>query len=922
MNEVEKLKKKIISKFNILTQNKYLRSVTNYLSKIKKKTLEFILCKLLVISHFIFKFSNSIIFKLLISVYKKYLKKYVLYFCEIIFRLKAAKLLEAAKRLLTENQFHLCINAIQNTVLIYQILNTYYQRISLKNRVLLFSAFILILIFQNLLPYPLFTDPICTVIESRDGVLLGAHIATDGQWRFPATDNVPEKYKKALLNFEDKRFKYHWGFDIASLFRAAWLNIKYQQVVSGGSTIPMQVIRLSRKGTSRTITEKIWEIILAIRLEFSYSKDQILALYASNAPFGGNTVGLDAAAWRYFERKANNLSWAESCMLAVLPNSPSLIHPGKNRPLLFDKRNKLLKKLLENQIIDSTTYQLSIEEPIPEQPKPFPMHASHLLNRADKELVANNSQKNARIKTTIDASLQIKVNLVVNQHHKRLSGNGINNIAAIAVEVETGEVLVYVGNVGNINDKRHGNQVDVITAPRSTGSILKPLLYASMLTSGDILPDALVADIPTQIGNYIPQNYNIGFDGAVPAKRALARSLNVPAIKMLQVYGVPRFHNMLEKIGMTTLNKPAIHYGLSLILGGCEGKLWDLVGIYASMSRTLKHFAIYDGQYDKNDFHAPIYLHDNQRDKREPEFENSSYFSAAATWFAFEAMLDVERPDDEVSWQSFSSSKRVAWKTGTSFGFRDAWAIGVTPDYVVGIWCGNADGEGRPELLGIRAAAPVLFDVFNLLTTKQLWFHKPLSEMASASLCRQSGYLASDICDVIDTVLIPTSGSRFSVCPYHKIVHLDKTGKWRVNSDCENPSNMQHLTWFVLPPTMEWYYKSHSSTYKVLPPFRSDCLPTLQMSKNASMQIIYPHDFTKIYVPTELDGTLGSAIFEVAHRNASISIFWHLDQQYIGATKIYHRMALRPSKGKHTITLVDENGETLSQDFEILNQKK
>jgi len=776
----------------------------------------------------------------------------------------------------------------------------------------LLSALTVVYIF--ILPSKLFNDPVCTVIEDKNGNLLGAHIASDTQWRFPLSNDVPEKVATALITFEDKRFYYHWGFDIVAFCRAAYLNIKKKEIISGGSTITMQVIRLSRKNQPRTILEKIKEIILATRVEFSYRKKTILALYAANAPYGGNIVGLNTASWYYFGRSANKLSWAESAMLAVLPNSPALIHPRRNRNDLFNKRNRLLKKLYEKGCFDSETYELAIEEPIPDEPNPFPQHASHLLSRA----ISENQTPNSTIRTTIDLHYQERINRLVNQYFKRLSTNEIYSIAVLVVKVETGEVVSYIGNVNLPDDTEHGSQVDVIVADRSTGSILKPFLYASMLTSGDILPETLVPDIPTFMSGYMPQNFNLGYDGAVRAQRALARSLNVPAVRLLQSYGNERFHYMLRKIGLTSITRSAAHYGLSLILGGCEGKLWDITGAYASMARTLNHYTLFNGKYNPLDLHSPYYLLTDKKEKTPDLDPESSWFSAAAIWLTFDAMLDVERPGSENAWRELESSERIAWKTGTSFGFRDAWSVGVTPDYVVGVWVGNADGEGRPGITGIQAAAPLLFDIFDILPDTKTWFPKPYDEMSLEPICHESGYLASTICPNVDSLWIPETGVRFQVCPFHQIIHLDASGKWRVHSDCEATEAMQHVAWFVLPPSIEWYYKSRNSSYKTLPPYREDCIQNLPQATTAALEMIYPKDKERIAVPRELDGSRGKTIFEVAHRRKNTIIFWYIDEEYIGQTKDFHQFALSPAVGKHTLTLVDENGDRISSSFEIV----
>ena len=790
-----------------------------------------------------------------------------------------------------------------------------------RNLIILFILFIAFAYITKHFSGNLFNNPLSFVILDKDNNLLNAKIASDGQWRFPEIKEVPLKFKIAITTFEDKRFYLHNGVDIYALSRALYLNIKHNKIISGGSTITMQIARLSQKNKPRTIFQKTREIFLAWLIEIYYSKDEILSLYSSNAPYGGNVVGLQAASWRYFGRMPNELSWSESCMLAVLPNSPSLVHIGKNRNALKQKRDVLLNRLFMLGYINKETLNLSKEELIPDKPNDFPQEAPHLLDRIMKE--SNNNVHNI-IKTTISEKLQNHAYLVLERYKPNLIGNGINNAAAIIMEVETGKVLAYIGNYNNLDDTKDGCQVDIINAPRSTGSILKPVLYASMLSSGEILPNTLVPDIPIQIGSYSPKNYSRGYDGAVPANRALAKSLNIPAVKMLQSYGVQRLIFMLQKLGLTTITRSENDYGLSLILGGCEAKLFEVAGMYASMARILNHYND-NNKYSKNDIHQPIFKSDSyrlQKINNKVQNDKSSFINASAIWFTFNAMLDVDRPPEESNWQMFSSGRKIAWKTGTSFGFRDGWAIGINPKYVVGVWVGNADGEGRPELTGIKTAAPVLFDLFNLLPNENEWFNKPTSNMVKANICKKSGYLTSDICDDTEEMLIPTNGINFKKCPYHKLIHLDKTEKFQVNTDCEEPSQIINKSWFVLPPTIEYYFKSKNNYYKTLPPFREDCKEKLITNPNKVMEIIYPKNLTQIYIPKELDGKPGSAVFEVAHRKSDISIFWYVDNKFICQTKGLHQVALNPLPGKHILTLTDENGETLSIKFEVLDKEK
>jgi penicillin-binding protein 1C len=339
--------------------------------------------------------------------------------------------------------------------------------------------------------------------------------------------------------------------------------------------------------------------------------------------------------------------------------------------------------------------------------------------------------------------------------------------------------------------------------------------------------------------------------------------------------------------------------------------------MYASMARTLNHFGQNSGRYDEEDIHPLQYLKTDEKKKKTDinKLSNAGTLSAASIWCTFNAMEEVNRPDIENNWREFSSSQRIAWKTGTSFGFRDGWAIGVTKKYVVAVWTGNADGEGRPGLIGVATAAPIMFNIFNLLKPSS-WFEQPYDEMEKIEVCKMSGYRATDICEDKDSVWVPASGLRSSPCPYHQLIHLDRTGRYRVSSECESPSNMKHESWFVLPPAQEWYFKSKNHGYKVFPPWRKDCASA---STSPVMEFIYPKKSTQIYVPVELDGKTGKTIFEVAHRNAEMKIYWHLDDEYIGFTKQFHQMALSPPTGQHVITLVDENGERVEQRFVILS---
>jgi penicillin-binding protein 1C len=784
-------------------------------------------------------------------------------------------------------------------------------------RSLIFIFMLLGLGYWFCLPSPLFDRPYSFVLEDKHGHLLGARIAADGQWRFPPVDTIPEKFASAIVAFEDHRFYRHPGVDPVGIGRAIVQNIKERKVVSGGSTISMQVIRLAKRNPPRTVIRKIQEIILATRLELTYSKSNILALYSANAPFGGNTVGLEAASWRYFGKPPALLSWGEASMLAVLPNSPALIHPGRNREALLAKRNRLLARLLEMEKIDATTYELAIEEPLPVAPHPLPRIAPHLLDRVYLEMGKNASV--SRFRSSLDMPLQQQIDRILQSHHQQLRQNEIHNLAALVLDVESGKALAYIGNVRNAGEQ-HAEQVDIITAPRSTGSILKPFLYARAIQEGLIIPQSILEDIPTQMGGYRPENFNEEYDGMVRAERALIRSLNIPFVRLLQKYGLEKFHHHLQGLGMTTLHPNPRHYGLPLIVGGAEGNLWEITNAYACMGRMLGHHYRFHGEYATSDFRPAGYLEDKEWDNSLAEIslqQQPPVFSAAATWLTFEAMQQVERPNAEGDWQYFESSKPIAWKTGTSFGFRDAWAIGINPSYAVGVWVGNADGEGRPGLIGIKAAAPVLFDIFNRLPGDNAWFEPPGNDMRQVSICGSSGFRPGRFCPA-DTVRAASSSIKLGVCPYHQPVQLDESGQWQVHAGCASPLKMTTTSFFVLPPVEEYYYRKHHPNYELLPPFRTGCQPD---ETTVNMQLIYPKQLTQIYVPVDLDGRLSKTVFKVAHRSPGNVIHWHIDEAYIGQTKDFHSMELAPSVGKHKLVLVDEKGERLERSFEIIGKE-
>ena len=619
-----------------------------------------------------------------------------------------------------------------------------------------------------MLPTPLFRTPYSTVLTDRDGQIIGMSVAHDQQFRFPGTPFLSPKYIVSLITFEDKRFFSHRGADLTALLRACRQNLTSGKIVSGGSTLSMQVVRIARGNPPRTYMEKFKELFLAWRLEQQYTKYEILQMYAMHAPFGGNIVGMQAASEKYFHRSPEQLSWAEAAFLAILPNAQAL----KNRQMLKEKRDGLLKKLHKKKWLNDEDYLLAVAEPLPEKVASTESIAPHLMTEA----VLAQTGKTGH--STIDRHLQKQVNEIVARHSRLLSQNHIYNLAVLVAHVPSGEVRAYVANSPAQTGSR-GNEVNVIKSVRSSGSILKPTLYALMQQEGYILPSTLIPDIPSRFGQYAPSNFNKTFQGAAPADRALALSLNIPFVRMLKDYGFGRFRDDLKRLGIHSLNRSAEDYGLSLILGGAETSLWDLCNMYGGMASVLRHYNEHDGQYFAGEYER-LRFWKKQQEQRSPVIRpEEAPLSAASIWLTFKALQTVERPELESGWKNFAASMNLSWKTGTSFGFRDAWAIGVNADWVVGVWAGNADGEGRPGLVGVRAAAPVLFEVAGLLPVTGR-FYEPADELTEAVVCRKSGYRASSLCETTDTIQICRNGKRTELCPFHRLIHLDSTEKWRV----------------------------------------------------------------------------------------------------------------------------------------------
>ncbi len=771
-------------------------------------------------------------------------------------------------------------------------MNTLTKRICLV--VLFFIVAISFVWWQTRLPDPLFPNDYSTVVLDEDGDYLRVFLNSKEQWRFPMTkDTIPRKLIESAVLFEDKNFFSHCGIDITAIGRALLQNLRSRKILSGGSTITMQVARIM-KPKKRTVGNKFIEMVQSLKLELYYSKDEILKMYFTNAPYGGNIIGYEAASLRYFGKLPKYLTWAQAATLAVLPNNPGLINPMKNQDRLKEKRNRLLKRLFDKKIINESTYTLSLLEPIPKKQLPFSIAAPHLTRRL------KNQYPGEVIPTTISKKIQKKMTGLVKEYAQELTYQGIKNMAMIVAETKTGEVKAYIGSQ-NYHDNDNNGKVDGVIALRSTGSILKPFLYALSIDEGIILPDSKVKDIPTYYGSFSPCNADLKFRGMVSARQALVESLNVPTVRLLYDYGVENFYFFLKQGRMRTLFRDSEDYGLSLILGGAEATLWDLVSLYHGL-----------GNY--GDFSGISSLK-SDGEKMEPR----QLISKGATYLILEVLKTLKRPGSEYYWYQYENQIPIAWKTGTSYGQRDGWSIGVNPQWIVGVWVGNFTGEGNVNLRGSKSAAPLMFSAFNSLPKDSgySWFENPDEHIRKVTLCSETGYLAGPNCDSFIEREIPLRARTLKKCPYHKTIFVNQAETEQVCSLCWENADKKRVARLVHPAEVVQYLKERGQGFQSVPPHKETC-PSISSQDN--MDFIYPANGSYIMVPRDVSGEYQKVAVKIAHNSKQSKLFWYLDSKFIGVTSKKHTMFIDFKTGWHVICVVDGEGSSKEIKFYTKNR--
>ena len=740
------------------------------------------------------------------------------------------------------------------------------------------------------LPKKLLSRDYSQVILAKDSTFLRVFLNEEQQWCLPPSlqPDIPENLKIAILTFEDQHFYRHPGVNPIALVRALYLNIKHQQVVSGGSTITMQLARML-ENNPRTIFNKLSEIFLAVKLELHYSKEEILNDYLAHAPFGANIRGYLAASHRFFGKKPNQLTWGEAATLAVLPNAPSMIFPSRNNRQLEKKRNVLLLKLYENNIIDLETYELSLLEKTPNKIIPFPLASPHLTD------YIHSRNQLAVVHTSIDQNLQYETNFFVKQHAAQLKQMGVMNLCAIVVDNQSGKVASYVGSQ-DYNDLENEGRVNGIISARSSGSILKPYLYALAIDEGLILPQTLIKDVPTYFSSFAPSNASESFSGISTASKALVHSLNIPAVRLLNSYGVNKFYNLLEAAGVQTLFRTADDYGLPLILGGAEVTPWDMAKLYMGMANA-------------GNFQDISYL------KAERSKSAHDLVSSGSTYLILDQMKELIRPGLEFYWKKYSAQEPIAWKTGTSYGHKDAWAAGVTPKWTIIVWAGNFDGTSNKSLSGMRSAGPLLFNILKVLPKDpdNKWFKPNLKDFVTVKTCDDTGFYASEYCEKINETQAPVNMKPLKICPYHTRIYVDKKQEFAVCSHCWSGNQISESI-LKYSPDVNYYLRKNGSLVINEAVHNPSC-PVKQ--EHGILQIIYPINNANLFVTKDFDGTYQPVISRLATQFPEREIFWYLDESLVGTTVNKSSIPLKLRSGNHTLTAVDTEGNRDQVKFSV-----
>jgi len=741
---------------------------------------------------------------------------------------------------------------------------------------IVFTMLLLFILMDLLFPIPELKQ-YSKEILTRDGTLLSAYLTEDDKWRFKTElEEISPELIKAIVEKEDSWFYWHFGVNPISIVRALYKNLISGKRVSGASTITMQVARMLEP-KDRTYINKFVEVFRAIQIEISYSKNEILEIYLSLLPFGGNIEGVKSASYIYFNRPPDKLSLAQSIILAVIPNDPNSLRLDRINDEIIKERNYWIKKFRDENVFSSNELDDALEEPVEPNRFDIPTLAPHFSYRVKENF------NESKIKTTLDLSIQQTAEYLLSRQVKAVFYKGITNGAVLVIDNKNSSVVAYCGSADFYDDGSFG-QVNGITAIRSPGSTLKPALYAYAFDNGTLTPQMKLADIPTDFNGYQPENYDLKFYGNISTEFALVNSLNIPAVSLLRSSGLNNFTNFLEECGFNEIHKQKDKLGLSLILGGCGSTLEELTRLYSAFASK--------GRLDRLVYRV------NDLEKE----EGVEVFSSASSFLIGEILSRINR-SDIADLTNYSKLPKFAWKTGTSYGKRDAWAIGFNPNYTIGVWMGNFNGRGSPHLSGAEAAIPLLFDLFNAIDydADEKWFDIP-SELYRRKVCSESGLLPTRYCNnVIDDFAIKDRSHNKS-CNIHNPVYVNLDETIQYCTECLPRDDYKKVVYSIYQPELTVWLSENNYNITLPPPHNHNCTA---MFSEEGPRILSPTEDYEYFV----EENSKQEIVLLAASNGKVNThYWFVNDQYYTKTKPGTKIFLKPETEELKITCLDDKG--------------
>jgi penicillin-binding protein 1C len=744
------------------------------------------------------------------------------------------------------------------------------------------------------------------VVEYRDGRPAYVFLSPDDKWRLPVSlERVDAKFVESLVALEDKRFWSHDGVDPIAMVRAAYSNLASGHRVSGGSTLSMQLARLLEP-RPRTLRSKVADMFRAVQLDLRLSKREILEEYLARTPYGENVEGVEAAAWSYFGHSAQHLTALEIATLLAVPQGPARYAPHPdNVERLRARRDAILEKLVAAGVFAAADAEAGRADAAAtaalDRRSPFgdaarlggaePLdHLRRMPREAAHAAIALRARHpgELRIRSTLDAGVQALAEREVHLRAPDLARKGIHGGSVVVVDHRSREVVALVGNL-DFDDAQHGGQIAMFDHARSPGSTLKPFLYAIAIDRGLALPEYLVADVPSQYGTYRPRNFDNDFAGLVTLQDALARSLNLPFIDLLDTVGVEPFLAELARMGVDTRRTTPGQYGLSLVVGGIELTPLELAAMYATLAE--------DGIY------RPLRLvaGDPIGDVRAP-----AIFNPGAAWLTRRALAIKDRPDFPKRRDVSRMPPEIHWKTGTSFGFRDAWAIGSGPAYTAVVWTGNVDNKPSTELVGSEAAGPLLFDILEGLADRARIRgpSAPPDDLAWVEVCAYSGHIPGEACEHRTRVLAPVHAVPTAPCPYHQAYDVDRVTARAVTPGCRaSGRDYERRNFLVLPSNVTAWLADRNRETPEPPAFEPGCAPEAAAGPPA---LLTPAEGQVVTILPGIPTRNQRVPLSAATRAATLS--WFVDGALVGTTPASQRIYWVPTVGKHEIVAADDAG--------------